>query len=72
MEVSEKWASNVRFEFRRLLFELPELARMRGLELGRAEFLLWAASGGAAVRYSVRGRDDVVALGVFRWGLHAG
>ena len=70
MEVSEKWASNVRFEFRGFLSF--ELARMRGLELGRAEFLLWAASGGAAVRYSGRGRGDVVALGVFRWGLHAG
>ena len=65
MEVSEKWASNVRFEFR-------ELGKMLGLELGRAEFLLWAASGGAAVRYSGRGRGDVVVLGVFRWGLHAG
>ena len=49
-----------------------ELGKMLGLELGRAEFLLWAASGGAAVRYSGRGRGDVVALGVFRWGLHAG
>ena len=53
------------------LFELS-LLECWGLELGRAEFLLWAASGGAAVRYSGRGRDDVVALGVFRWGLHAG
>ena len=65
MEVSEKWASNVRFEFR-CGFLSFELGKMLELGLGRAEFLLWAASGGAAVRYSVRGRDDVVALGVFR------